>query len=133
MVDPWPYLSCHVRQLWLPSWLRLRSSSLWLLPHPPVLPLLLHDLHKESQGKEGRSQWEPVQWEDPQIRDQKWQHQAKEIRLKSWSSILSLGNIFKKYFYSTYKRKIFFNYLIKNNVHVQCIYIWEFLNVFECM
>lgn len=24
----------------------------------------------------------------------------------------------KKYFYSSYERKIFFNYLIKNNVHV---------------
>lgn len=93
LVDPWPYLSCHVRQLWFPSRLWLCSSSLWFLPHPPVLPLLLHDLHKESQGKEGRGQWEPVQWEDPQNGDRKWQHQAKEIRFKSWSSILSLEKI----------------------------------------
>lgn len=119
LVDSWPYLSCHVCELWFPRRLWLCSSSLWFLPHPPVLPLLLHDLHKESQGKEGRGQWQSVQWEDPQNGDWKWQHQAKEIKSKSWSSILSLENIFYKYFYSTYERKIFFNYLhvIKINVY----------------
>lgn len=119
LVDSWPYLSCHVCELWFPRRLWLCSSSLWFLPHPPVLPLLLHDLHEESQGKEGRDQWQSVQWEDPQNGDWKWQHQAKEIKSKSWSSILSLENIFYKYFYSTYERKIFFNYLhvIKINVY----------------
>lgn len=119
LVDSWPYLSCHVCELWFPRRLWLCSSSLWFLPHPPVLPLLLHDLHEESQGKEGRDQWQPLQWKDPQNGDWKWQHQAKEIKSKSWSSILSLENIFYKYFYSTYERKIFFNYLhvIKINVY----------------
>lgn len=118
LVDSWPYLSCHVCELWFPRRLWLCSSSLWFLPHPPVLPLLLHDLHEESQGKEGRDQWQPVQWEDPQNGDWKWQHQAKEIKSKSWSSILSLENIFYKYFYSTYERKIFFNYLLVIKINV---------------
>lgn len=118
LVDSWPYLSCHVCELWFPRRLWLCSSSLWFLPHPPVLPLLLHDLHKESQGKEGRDQWQSVQWEDPQNGDWKWQHQAKEIKSKSWSSILSLENIFYKYFYSTYERKIFFNYLLVIKINV---------------
>lgn len=97
LVDSWPYLSCHVCELWFPRRLWLCSSSLWFLPHPPVLPLLLHDVHKESQGKEGRGQWQPLQWEDPQNGDRKWQHQAKEIKLKSWSSINSVS---KKYFFT---------------------------------
>lgn len=118
LVDSWPYLSCHVCELWFPRRLWLCSSSLWFLPHPPVLPLLLHDLHEESQGKEGRDQWQSVQWEDPQNGDWKWQHQAKEIKSKSWSSILSLENIFYKYFYSTYERKIFFNYLLVIKINV---------------
>lgn len=118
LVDSWPYLSCHVCELWFPRRLWLRSSSLWFLPHPPVFPLLLHDLHEESQGKEGRDQWQPLQWKDPQNGDWKWQHQAKEIKLKSWSSILSLENIFYKYFYSTYERKIFFNYLLVIKINV---------------
>lgn len=118
LVDSWPYLSCHVCELWFPRRLWLCSSSLWFLPHPPVLPLLLHDLHEESQGKEGRDQWQPLQWKDPQNGDWKWQHQAKEIKSKSWSSILSLENIFYKYFYSTYERKIFFNYLLVIKINV---------------
>lgn len=108
LVDSWPYLSCHVCELWFPRRLWLCSSSLWFLPHPPVLPLLLHDLHEENQGKEGRDQWQSVQWEDPQNGDWKWQHQAKEIKLKSWSSILSLENIFLQIFlFHLWKKDIF--------------------------
>lgn len=108
LVDSWPYLSCHVCELWFPRRLWLCSSSLWFLPHPPVLPLLLHDLHEESQGKEGRDQWQPLQWKDPQNGDWKWQHQAKEIKLKSWSSILSLENIFLQIFlFHLWKKDIF--------------------------